>query len=100
MFGKIKKNKKVTYELRGKNNKTSYIGETNNPRRRFFEHKKAGKIFSFLKVTSRPLSKRSANKKETADISTFRKKYNKKPKQNKTWNGKWNKKSTRYSRWF
>ena len=43
MFGKIKKNKKVTYELRNKHNEVKYIGETNNPGRRFHEHKKDGK---------------------------------------------------------
>ena len=90
MFGKIKKNKKVTYELRNKHNEVKYIGETNNPGRRFHEHKKDGKDFSHLKVTSSPLSKRDAKRKETRDLFAFKRKYNEKPKLNKTWNGKYN----------
>ena len=100
MFGKIRNNKKVTYELRDKYNRTSYIGETNNPSRRFKEHKKAGKTFAFLKVTSRALPKRTASKKETADMYAFKRKYSKKPRLNKTWNGKWKKRNTGDSGWF
>jgi predicted GIY-YIG superfamily endonuclease len=82
--------KKVTYKL-VKKGKANYIGTTNNPKRRAAEHKKSGKKFDCLKVTSPRLSKSEAERREARNIKSYRKATKKNPRYNKTSDGKFKK---------
>lgn len=88
LFSSSKK-KKVTYKL-VKSGKAVYIGTTNNPSRRNFEHSKSGKKYDYLQVTSPKISKRTAERRETRNLRSYKKATGKKPKYNKTYNGKYN----------
>lgn len=73
----------VTYELK-QGNTVVYVGTTNNPERRMAEHKKAGKAFSGMNVTSKRMSQAGAKKKEVDRLSTYRKNHGgKNPRYNK-----------------
>ena len=84
------KKKKVTYKLVDKG-KTKYIGTTNNPKRRNAEHSKSGKKYDYLQVTSSRVSKSEAEKRETRNIRSYKKATGKRPKYNKTSDGKFKK---------
>ena len=81
--------KKVTYKL-VKNGKAKYIGTTNNPARRNVEHSASGKKFDYLQVTSPRVSKSEADRRETRNLRSYKKATGKRPKYNKTSNGKFN----------
>lgn len=89
LFGFGKK-KKVTYKL-VKDGKAVYVGSTNNPTRRNSEHTRSGKKYDFLKVTSPRVSKSEAERREARNLKSYKKVTGKKPKYNKTSNGKYNK---------
>jgi len=93
--GQIKEGKSVTYAIRNKKTKKeSYIGVTNNPTRRKKEHQKNNKIKKSeeLVVTSKPMTRKRAENFETYRMIQARKKYGRKPKNNKTWDGKYHRK--------
>ena len=73
----------VTYELKD-GNKVVYVGTTNDPERREQEHKRSGKNFGHMNVTSRKMTETGAMKKEGERLSTYRKNQGKNPKYNKT----------------
>ncbi len=76
----------VTYELK-QGNKVVYVGTTNDPERREAEHKKAGKSFGNMNVTSRKMTEAGAMKKEKEKLETYRKNQGKNPKYNKNKEG-------------
>ena len=82
--------KKVTYKL-VRDGKATYIGTTNNPYRRNEEHSTSGKRYDYLQVTSPRVSKYEAERRETRNLNSYRAATGKKPKYNKTANGKFNK---------
>jgi predicted GIY-YIG superfamily endonuclease len=82
--------KKVTYKL-VKDGKAKYIGTTNNPSRRNKEHSKSGKRYDYLEVTSPRVNKKEAERRETRNLSSYKKATGKKPKYNKTSDGKFKK---------
>lgn len=81
-----KKRDTVTYELK-QGNKLVYVGTTNDPERREQEHRKAGKKFGNLAVTSKKMTEDGAMKKESERLSTYRKNQGKNPKYNKDSDG-------------
>lgn len=81
-----KKQDTVTYELK-QGNKVVYVGTTNDPERREQDHRKDGKQFSHMNVTSRCMTEEGAKKKETERIETYRKNQGKNPKYNKDSDG-------------
>jgi len=78
-----------TYKLT-KNGKAVYIGTTKNPFRRNNEHSQSGKDYDEMQVTSGRISKSEAERRETRNLRSYRKATGKKPKYNKTSNGKFN----------
>ncbi len=62
----------VTYELT-QGRKVVYRGTTNDPERRFEEHKDDGKRFTRMTVTSRKMTEEGAKKKESESLETYRK---------------------------
>ncbi|MEK6916477.1 MAG: hypothetical protein AABW92_01920 [Nanoarchaeota archaeon] len=82
--------KKVTYKL-VKDEKATYIGTTNNPKRRNEEHSDSGKRYDYLKVTSPRVSKTEAERRETRNLKSYGKATGRKPKYNKTHIGKFKK---------
>lgn len=89
LFGFLGKKKAVTYKIVDGNGRAKYIGTTNYPAKRKIQHKEAGKIGRFV-VTSKPLPRRIAERNEARNICSYKKATGKKPKYNKTWNGKFN----------
>lgn len=81
-----KKRDTVTYKLK-QGNGVDYIGSTNNPERREQEHRREGKKFGHLKVTSRRMTEDGAKKKEAEQLATYRKNQGKNPKYNKNTDG-------------
>jgi predicted GIY-YIG superfamily endonuclease len=77
-----------TYKL-VKRGKAVYIGTTNNPRRRNAEHSRSGKDYDHMKVTSPRLSKSEAGRRETRNLRSYKKATKRKPKYNKTADGKY-----------
>ena len=88
--GRIRGGKVVTYDLIN-NGKVEYKGVTNNPRARYLQHKKSGKKFQWLRVTSRALNRWVAGRKETTDLIKYKRKHRRRPRYNRTWNGKFKK---------
>ncbi|MBT3406427.1 hypothetical protein HN419_04630 [Candidatus Woesearchaeota archaeon] len=86
LFGFWRK-KKVTYKL-VKDGKATYIGTTNNPKRRNVEHSKSGKKYDYLQVTSSRVSKSEAERRETRNLRSYKKATGKRPTYNKTSDGK------------
>ena len=89
LFGFLGKKKAVTYKKVDKSGRATYIGITNNPRARAREHNLAGKPGRFV-VTSGITSRRTASSNETRNLSSYKKATSKKPRYNKTSNGKFN----------
>jgi len=89
-FGFGNKKKAVTYKL-VKNNRAVYVGTTNSPKLRNAQHIAAGKKYDYMQITSPRVSKSEAERRETRNLSSYRKATGKKPKYNKTSNGKFNK---------
>jgi predicted GIY-YIG superfamily endonuclease len=89
LLGFLGKKKAVNYSLIRKGRSVD-IGVTNNPKRRNFEHRKSGKKYDYMKITSKITSRRTALKNETRNLNDYRKATGRRPKYNKTWNGKFN----------
>jgi hypothetical protein len=89
LFGFLGKKKAVTYKKVDRYGRALYIGVTNNPKRRSVEHCKSRKPGRLI-VTSRPLSRRVAERQETRNLSSYRRATGRRPRLNKTWNGKFN----------
>ena len=85
--GFLGKKKAVTYKLVDKEGRAKYIGITNNPLRRKSEHLKSGKR-GRLVVTSKPLPRSIAERNETRNLNSYRKATGRRPRYNKTNNGK------------
>lgn len=79
--------KKVTYKL-VKDGSAVSIGTTNNPARRNAEHSASGKNYDYLQVTSPRVSKTEAERREARNLESYRKATGRKPKYNKTSDGK------------
>ncbi len=84
------KKKAYTYKTVDKSGRTNYIGVTNNPSRRNSEHSGSGKKYSHLVVTSGPLTRGEAERRETRNLTSYKKATGKRPRYNKTSNGKFN----------
>jgi len=83
------KTKVSGYTLRGKNGRITYVGVTNNPKRRAEEHRKSGKTGT-LKVERQHNSRSDALKWERNKLGTYRRYHEgKNPPLNKTRNGGW-----------
>lgn len=89
LFGFLGKNKAVTYKKVDRFGRATYIGVTNNPRARAIEHNLSGRRGRFV-VTSRITSRRTALRNETRNLNSYRGATGRRPKYNKTNNGKFN----------
>lgn len=79
--------KSRTYELWNKGKKV-YIGESENPEERAEQHRQGGKKFDRVNVTSRPMKKENAEKREADRLEAYRRGHGgKNPKYNKTDDG-------------
>ena len=93
MFGRKKtqsrKRKSVVYSLYESRGERTYVGTTNNPKRRKSEHRKSGKLSSegIFKVESRGMGRSSAEKLEAKKLRGYKKRTGKLPKHNKTSDG-------------
>ncbi len=81
-----KKQDTVTYELK-QGNKVVYVGTTNDPDRREQQHRKDGKNFGSMNVTSRRMTEDGAKRKEAERLATYRKNQGINPKYNKDSDG-------------
>jgi hypothetical protein len=82
-------NNVVTYKL-VKNDKAVYIGSTNNPKLRNEEHSASRRDYDYMKVTSGRVSRTEAERREARNLHSFRDATGRKPRYNKTYNGKYN----------
>ncbi len=89
LFGWLGKKKAVTYKITDRQGRAKYIGVTNHPAKRSVQYYQSGKVGRFV-VTSRPLPRRTALRQETRNLSSYRSATGRKPRYNKTWNGKFN----------
>jgi predicted GIY-YIG superfamily endonuclease len=80
--------KKVTYKLVS-GGRAVYVGTTNNPARRNWEHSKSGKRYDYLETTSPRVSNSEAGSRETRNLKSYKKATGRKPKYNKTSDGKY-----------
>lgn len=82
----------VAYSIYDRNDRRTYIGTTNNPRRRASEHVESGKLppGGKLVVESSKMTRKSAEKLEGRKIRGYRNRTGKLPKSNSTSNGRWN----------
>ena len=80
----------VQYSIKDAKGKTTYIGTTNNPRRRAAEHSSSGKLKKGdrLVVETRAVSRKSAGRVESVKLSAHRRKNGQSPKNNATRDGK------------
>lgn len=81
-----KKRDTVTYELK-EGRKVVYVGTTNDPDLREEQHRKEGKRFSHLNVTSRRMTEDGAKQQETSRLATYRRNQGKNPRYNKDSDG-------------
>ena len=73
-----------TYALWDKRKKV-YIGESDDLEKRAEEHRGEGKQFDRIQVTSRPMKKENAEKREADQLQSYRQGHKgKNPKYNKT----------------
>ena len=79
----------VVYSLFNSGKRT-YVGTTNNPKRRASQHRRSGKLSSggTFKMESRRMSRRSAENLEARKILDYRNRTGKLPKNNKTSDGR------------
>ena len=91
--GQIRNGKVVPYAVENKRGKTVYIGSTNNPRRRVVEHRQSGKMRKGDKLVplSRPTSRRSAERIESARIGAHKRRNGAIPQRNRTGDGRFHK---------
>ena len=65
-----------------------YIGQTNDPDRRYDEHVRSGKEFTHMKITTYPRSYETSIKEERNDLEVYRNSHQgNNPKYNKTNHG-------------
>lgn len=81
-----KKRNTVTYQLK-KGRKVVYIGKTNDPERREQEHKKEGKKFTKMLITSPRKTEDGAKKQEQNELERYKKNQGKLPRYNKSDDG-------------
>ena len=78
------KQKSRTYSLY-KGRQKVYIGEAANPERRAEQHRQEGKHFDRVQVTSRPIMKENARKREAEQLEAYRRGHGgKNPRYNET----------------
>ena len=89
--GQIRGGKVVQYSNQTPNGETTYIGTTNNPRRRAAEHRRSGKLRKGdkLVVETRAMPRKSAERVETAKLASHRRRNGLNPKHNVTGDGRY-----------
>ncbi|MXY20286.1 MAG: GIY-YIG nuclease family protein [Dehalococcoidia bacterium] len=89
--GQIKGGKSVQYAIEGSRGETKYIGTTNNPRQRAVEHRQKGKLGKGdrLVVETKPISRKSAERVESAKLASHRQQHGRNPKHNTTNDGRY-----------
>ena len=88
--GQVGSGKVVQYSIKNSKGATTYVGSTNNPTRRAGEHRDSGKIGpgDKLVVETKAISRRSAEKVESAKLGSHRRSQGSNPKHNVTNDGK------------
>ena len=88
--GQVRDGKSVQYSIKDAKGNTKYIGTTNNPTRRAAEHRETGKLRGKdkLVVETRPVSRTSAEKVESAKLRSHRSTHGRNPRHNVTNDGK------------
>ena len=89
-YGNFRNKSVRTYKLVA-NNKTTYIGSSNDLSRRLEEHLQAGKKFDRIVPTSPALSRQEAERREARNLNSYREAMGQNPKYNKTFDGKFKK---------
>jgi predicted GIY-YIG superfamily endonuclease len=80
-----KKQTAVTYDLLDCYGRVVYRGSTTDPQRREGQHRRAGKQFKTMRITSGPMARGSAREREQAAIAAHRESHDGNlPKYNKT----------------
>ena len=89
--GQIKQGKSVQYKIESPSGETTQIGVTNNPRRRAAEHQRSDKMRKGdkIKIETKPVSRKTAERIETRKLSEYRAKHGRNPRHNKTNDGKY-----------
>lgn len=89
--GQVKGGKVVQYAIKDSKGKTKYYGTTNNPRQRAVEHRQSGKLGEGdeLVVQTKAVSRKSAEKVESARLASHRRQYGRNPKHNISRDGKY-----------
>ena len=90
IFGFLGKKKAVNYKLTDRQGRALSIGVTNFPAKRMAQHSQSGKKFSRFIITSKVLPRSTAERNETRNLRSYRNATGRRPKYNKTWNGKFN----------
>lgn len=89
ILGFLGRKKAVTYKITDGRGRAKYIGVTNYPAKRRIQHLQSGKRGRFV-VTSGVLSRNRAERNETRNLRSYQKATGRRPRYNKTWNGKFN----------
>ena len=89
IFGFLGKKKAVIYKIVDRQGRAKYIGATNYPAKRRIQHLQSGKKGRFV-ITSKPLPRSVAERNETRNLRSYRNATGRRPRYNKTWNGKFN----------
>ena len=81
----------VAYSLYDLDGKRTYVGSTNNPKRRASQHADTGKLENGGKmvVESKPMSRKAAERLEVQKVQGYRRRTGKLPKHNKTGDGQY-----------
>ena len=89
--GRVRGGKAVQYAIKTPKGETTYYGTTNNPRRRAAEHRESGKLGKGdrLVVQTKAVSRKSAEKVESAKLNSYRRQNRHNPKHNTTGDGRY-----------
>ena len=88
---KMRKNQAVVYSIYDSRGKRTYIGSTNNPRRRAAQHARSRKLprGSKLVVESAPMPRKSAQRLESQKLRGYRRRMHRLPRHNQTADGQY-----------
>ena len=88
---KSPKDRVQAYSLYDSNGKRTYVGITNNPRRRASEHAKSGKLERDGKMVleSKPIPRKAGERLEAKKVQGYKRRTGKLPKHNKTGDGQY-----------
>ena len=89
--GQVRSGKEVQYAIKDSTGNLTYIGTTNNPRRRAAEHRASGTLGSGdkLVIQTKAVSPSTAGKVEAAKLAAHRQTHGSNPKNNTTKDGKY-----------